>query len=47
MTNKQEKFERALSTQNINTFAPVYYYLFAGILILISVFLFIPRIASG
>lgn len=31
----------------ISHFAPVYYYLFAGIILLVSVFLLVPRVAAG
>ncbi|MEK7225690.1 MAG: hypothetical protein AAB221_08405 [Bacteroidota bacterium] len=30
----------------ISHFAPVYYYLFAGIILLITVFLMVPRVAG-
>jgi hypothetical protein len=49
MRNKHGQFGAFSSTtemQNSN-FAPVYYYLFTGILLLIAVFLFLPRVASG
>jgi len=49
MSNKQDKFGSVLGTTEIQNegFAPIYYYLFAGIMLLVSVFLFLPRISNG
>lgn len=48
MENKHDKFGLDLGTTQIQEegFAPIYYYLFAGIMLLVAVFLFLPRVSS-
>jgi len=48
MDNKRDKFGAfSGATQMENEgFAGIYYYLFAGIMLLVAVFLFLPRVSS-
>ena len=45
-TNMQ-RMMHGLDTPKVSQFSLVYYYLFAGILLVVSVFLFLPRMSSG
>lgn len=48
MENKHNKFGLVSGTSQMQDegFAPIYYYLFAGIMLLVAVFLFLPRVSS-
>lgn len=48
MDNKHDKFGKFLDTKQIQNegFAGIYYYLFTGIMLLVTVFLFLPRVSS-
>jgi len=45
--NMQNPGREAFSSQNNSDYSLVYYYLLAGISLLVAVFLFLPRIAVG
>ncbi len=48
MDNKRDKFGSFSGTTQVQneSFAAIYYYLFAGVMLLTAVFLFLPRISS-
>ncbi|PIR43049.1 hypothetical protein COV24_04690 [candidate division WWE3 bacterium CG10_big_fil_rev_8_21_14_0_10_32_10] len=49
MSDKHSKFDNFSGTTKVqnHSFASVYYYLFTGIILLVAVFLFLPRVSSS